>query len=86
MAAIPSETNDTTPVTVPSSVVCKTVNPNDLMRREYWLVVPLAISCVSACPAKSQVFGSLIASMNLWRSGHSIRAVEAIVVLLTVLF
>jgi hypothetical protein len=59
---------DAAPDTVPSRVVCKTVKPNELMMSEYWFVIPLAISCDQACRKKSHVFGSLIASMNLYSS------------------
>jgi hypothetical protein len=48
MAAAAREKNDTIPVTVPSSVVWRTVNPKELMMSEYWFVMPFAISCDQA--------------------------------------
>lgn len=65
IAAVPNEKNETTPETMPNRVVWSTVNPNELMMREYWLVNPLAISCDHACRKKSHVLGSCRASMNL---------------------
>lgn len=65
MAADISEKNETTPVTIPSSVVWRTVKPNELIMSEYWFVIPFAISCDQACRKNNHVFGSWSASMNL---------------------
>ena len=58
-------TKETTPVTAPRRVVCRTENPNEFIISEYWLVIPLAISCDQAWRKKSHVLGSLSASTNL---------------------
>lgn len=73
MAAAESVKKAMTPDTVLSSVVWKTVNPNELIINEVWLLIPLPISWQSACEANSHVLGSLIASMNLWRKGQQLR-------------
>lgn len=65
IAAAPRDTKAVTPVTQPSNVVCNTVNPNELMISEYWLVRPFAISWDQACRKNSHDLWSFNASINL---------------------